>query len=110
MYGLKYDTFRKIMSSLKNKKMSQLSPEDFLDDRLQSEIRNESLKEGSLKIIDTNYYVDGILRKYIKVKGGAGDEDIVPALTQPEGLDSSEDADSGGDEGSSLPALTLIER
>ena len=98
------------MSSLKNKKMSQLSPEDFLDDRLQSEIRNESLKEGSLKIIDTNYYVDGILRKYIKVKGGAGDEDIAPALTQPEGSDSSEDADSGGDEGSSLPALTLIER
>ncbi len=51
----------------KNKK-EDLSIEDLMDKRLQSEIRAENLKEGSLQIIDTNYYVEGLLRTFIKIK------------------------------------------
>lgn len=98
------------MAALKNKKMSQLSPEDFLDDRLQSEIRIENLKEGSLKIIDTNYYVDGILRKYIKVKGGVGGEEAEAAAAEPDGTGNGGDGGAEGEEDGPLPALTLTER
>ena len=42
--------------------------EDLLDDRLQSEIRAERIKNGAMVIVDTNYYVEGLLRKMIKIK------------------------------------------
>jgi hypothetical protein len=63
----------------KNKdKKEDLSIEDMMDSRLQSEIREESLKENSLQIIDTNYYVDGLLRKFIKIKRSDGKTDEGP--------------------------------
>lgn len=49
-------------------------PTIFTDTRLLSEVRSEHIKEGSLQIIDTNFYVKGILRKFIKIKN-----DKVPA-------------------------------
>lgn len=42
---------------------------DYLDDRLKSEIVEERLAEGTMKIIDTNYYIDGLLRKPITIGG-----------------------------------------
>lgn len=52
------------------------SIEDLLDDRLQSEIRAERIKNGAMVIVDTNYYVEGLLRKMIKIKKtGAKDEE-----------------------------------
>ena len=52
------------------------SIEDLLDDRLQSEIRAERIKKGAMVIVDTNYYVEGLLRKMIKIKrGGAKAEE-----------------------------------
>lgn len=45
------------------------SAEDFFDDRLKSEIVEERLAEGTMKIIDTNYYVDGLLRKPLTIGG-----------------------------------------
>lgn len=97
----------------KNKKISQLSPEDFLDDRLQSEIRNEQVKEGALKIIDTNYYVEGILRKYIKVKNEAAFDE--GSLTMPETESSKQErsnseSDSDTDERGEQPEFVFSER
>ena len=54
---------------LKDKNPKDLSPMDFIDDRLVSELKLERLKEGTLKIMDTNCYVEGRLRKFIKIKG-----------------------------------------
>lgn len=48
--------------------------EDLMDDRLQSEIREERLKKNAMVIVDTNYFADGLLRKLIKVKRADGDE------------------------------------
>lgn len=42
---------------------------DFFDDRLKSEIVEDRLAEGSMKIIDTNYYIDGLLRRPITIGG-----------------------------------------
>lgn len=70
-----------IKNASKGKTMDIPSPEDFLDDRLASEIKAERVKKGQLRIIDTNYYVEGLLRKYIKIKpadDAAGAEDYVP--------------------------------
>ncbi|MDD4159379.1 MAG: SpoIVB peptidase S55 domain-containing protein [Synergistaceae bacterium] len=54
----------------KESKDSKENPsiEDLLDDRLQSEIKAERIKKGAMVIVDTNYYVEGLLRKIIKVK------------------------------------------
>jgi len=70
-----------IKNASKGKTMDIPSPEDFLDDRLASEIKAERVKKGQLRVIDTNYYVEGLLRKYIKIKpadDAAGAEDYVP--------------------------------
>lgn len=53
----------------KGKERNAPSIEDFIDDRLKSEIIAERISEGTMKIIDTNYYVDGLLRKMIMVNG-----------------------------------------
>lgn len=52
--------------------------EDLLDDRLQSEIRAEHIKKGAMVIVDTNYYVEGLLRKMIKIKRADGKEEAGP--------------------------------
>ncbi len=44
------------------------SIEDLLDDRLGSEIRAEKIKKGAMVVVDTNFYVEGLLRKMIKIK------------------------------------------
>ncbi len=55
------------------------SIEDLFDDRLQSEIRAERIKKGAMVIVDTNYYVEGLLRKMIKIKrAGAKTEEEAP--------------------------------
>ncbi|MBQ0055712.1 MAG: hypothetical protein KBS54_06180 [Synergistaceae bacterium] len=43
-------------------------PKYLTETRLMSEIQKERIEEGSLRILDTNYYMDGILRKFIKIK------------------------------------------
>jgi hypothetical protein len=50
-------------------------PEDLMNDKLKSEIRDERMKEGSMRVIRTNYYVDGIIHKLIKVDGPSLDGD-----------------------------------
>lgn len=48
---------------------------DFLTEtRLLSEIQKERLEEGTLRMLDTNYYMDGILRKFIKIKKSDANE------------------------------------
>lgn len=47
----------------------QGNPEDLMNDKLKSEIRAEKVEEGSMRIVRTNYYVDGIIHKLIKVEG-----------------------------------------
>lgn len=65
------------------------NPEDLMNDKLKSETRAEKVEEGSMRIIRTNYYVDGIIHKLIKVDSNAeqGEEDA-----------DSEDAESEEDE------------
>lgn len=41
--------------------------EDFWDDRKKSEIIAERVKNQTMQIIDTNYYVEGLLRKPITI-------------------------------------------
>jgi len=43
-------------------------PKFLTDSRLMSEVLKDKLKEGSICILDTNYYMDGLLRKFIKIK------------------------------------------
>lgn len=52
------------------------SPADLLEDRFVSEIKAERIKSGALVIADTNYYVDGVQRTFIKIKPNAGGEDM----------------------------------
>ncbi|MCC8185404.1 hypothetical protein HF883_08715 [Cloacibacillus porcorum] len=46
------------------------TPGDLLEDRFVSEIKAERIKEGAMVIADTNYYIEGVLRKFIKIKSG----------------------------------------
>ncbi|MDR3354025.1 MAG: hypothetical protein LBO21_03215 [Synergistaceae bacterium] len=55
------------------KKAQKGDPEDLMNDKLKSEIREEKMAEGSMRIIRTNYYVDGIIHRLIKVEGGIPD-------------------------------------
>lgn len=59
----------------KNAKES-FSPADLLEDRFVSEIKAERIKSGALVIADTNYYVDGVQRTFIKIKPNAGGEEM----------------------------------
>ncbi|NLD04968.1 MAG: hypothetical protein GX672_03590 [Synergistaceae bacterium] len=70
------------------------SIEDLLEERLQSEIRAERIKKGEMVIVDTNYYVEGLLRKMIKIKrtgakeeAGPTDEDEAAMRAQAEALE-----------------------
>lgn len=52
------------------------SPADLLEDRFVSEIKAERIKSGALVIADTNYYVDGVQRTFIKIKPNTGGEEM----------------------------------
>ncbi|MDR0649398.1 MAG: hypothetical protein LBF92_08710, partial [Synergistaceae bacterium] len=41
------------------KKARDAEPKDLMNDKLKSEIRSEKMEEGSMRVIRTNYYVDG---------------------------------------------------
>ena len=89
----------------KKERRPQLTPEDMLEDRFISEIRDERLKEGSMVIADTNYYIEGLLRKFIKVKSAATDEETMEdeiaqliAEKEKENAESAEDEDDAADE------------
>jgi hypothetical protein len=55
-------------------------PDDLMNDKLKSEIREEKMDEGSMRIIRTNYYVDGIIHRLIKVEGGKSDDGEDPEI------------------------------
>ncbi|MDR0765286.1 MAG: hypothetical protein LBE65_06840 [Synergistaceae bacterium] len=38
-----------------------------INDKLKSEIRNEKTREGSMRVVRANYYIDGIIQKLIKI-------------------------------------------
>jgi hypothetical protein len=57
------------------KKAKNSDPEDLMNDKLKSEIRDEKMEEGSMRVVRTNYYVDGIIHRLIKVDGSSSDED-----------------------------------
>ncbi|HPX03759.1 MAG TPA: SpoIVB peptidase S55 domain-containing protein [Synergistaceae bacterium] len=88
----------------KKGKDKQPSIEDLLDDRLQSEIRAERIRKGEMVIVDTNYYVEGLLRKMIKIKRsgpgtkasdeGPAEEEEAAMRAQAEALE----AEAGEDE------------
>lgn len=44
------------------------APEDLMNDKLKSEQQLEKLKEGSMRVVRTNYYVDGLIHRLIKVE------------------------------------------
>ena len=78
--------------------------EELLDDRLQSEIRAERIKKGEMVIVDTNYYVEGLLRKMIKIKktGAKNEEGPTPKeeaamRAQAEALEASDQPIEEGD-------------
>ena len=47
----------------------EAGPDDLMNDMLKSEIREEKMLEGSMRVIRTNYYVDGIIHKLINIDG-----------------------------------------
>jgi hypothetical protein len=49
-------------------------PDDLMNDKLKSEMRDEKMQEGSMRVVRTNYYVDGIIHKLIKVQDSSSDE------------------------------------
>ncbi len=90
--------------------------EDLINDKLKSEIREEKMKEGSMRIIRTNYYVDGLIHRLIKVEGEQLEEEDAPADEAPSGPaddatrreDPEEDGadgaeDDGGDDSEDAP-------
>jgi hypothetical protein len=50
-------------------------PEALMNDKLKSETRGEKMNEGSMRVVRTNYYVEGIIHKLIKIEGGSFDEE-----------------------------------
>ena len=40
-----------------------------MNDKLKSEIRDEKMKESSMRVVRANYYIDGIIQKLIKIDG-----------------------------------------
>jgi hypothetical protein len=59
------------------KKAREGNVDDLMNDKLQSEIRDEKMNEGSMRVVRTNYYVDGIIHKLIKIQRGAEEEEGV---------------------------------
>lgn len=93
-----------ILRGVKDKKsMKDMpSPEELMDDRLQSEIRAERMKKGLMLVVDTNYYVDGLLRKYIKIR--PGEEEAADGLTEEEIMAMEAGAEAGAEAGDKTDA------
>jgi hypothetical protein len=51
------------------------NPDDLMNDKLKSEMRDEKMKEGSMRVVRTNYYVDGIIHRLIKIEDSSGGEE-----------------------------------
>jgi hypothetical protein len=62
------------------------NPDDLMNDKLKSEIRDEKMREKSMRVVRTNYYVDGIIHKLIKIEESSS--------ADPDGAD---DAEAGGE-------------
>lgn len=50
------------------------SPSELMNDKLKSELREEKEAEGSMKVIRTNYFVDGMVQRLIRVDKDAPDD------------------------------------
>ena len=79
------------------------SPSDLLEDRFVSEIKAELIKEGAMVIADTNYYVDGVQRTFIKIKsegkeGEITDEQLAALIAAVQSSKSAEKDKAAGDE------------
>lgn len=59
-------------SEKKDTKQS-FSPADLLEDRFVSEIKAERIKQGAMVVADTNSYIEGVLRMFIKVQSPLSD-------------------------------------
>ena len=84
------------------------SPADLLEDRFVSEIKAERIKSGAMTIADTNYYVDGVQRTFIKIKtnddgGEITDEQLVALIAAVQSSKSDEKVKTAGDEDSESP-------
>lgn len=73
------------------------SPEDVMDDKLQAQLRLEKLKNGSMRVVRTNYYVHGLLRKLIQIgdpnddrKPGGKQAPQIPPVSQDVDVESEE--------------------
>ena len=64
------------MQRARKTRKESFSPADLLEDRFVSEIKAERIKSGAMVIADTNYYVDGVQRTFIKIKPDAGGEEM----------------------------------
>lgn len=89
----------------RKKEKDSLTPADMLEDRFVSEINAERIKNGEMIINDTNYYVEGSLRTFIKVKGAGGADLLRSRLALAALLSGGEEEDAdenksraGGDE------------
>lgn len=76
---------------------------DMLEKRFVSEIKAERIKEGSMVIADTNYYVDGVQRAFIKIKpkaegGQISDEQLAALIASFQFSKGGETKKSPGDE------------
>ncbi|MDR3280559.1 MAG: hypothetical protein LBT23_08600 [Synergistaceae bacterium] len=52
------------------------NPDDLMNDKLKSEMRDEKMNEGSMRVVRTNYYVDGIIHKLIKIEGDSPEDGV----------------------------------
>ena len=68
-----------------------------MEDKLQAQLRLEKLKNGSMRVVRTNYYVYGLLRKLVQI--GDPNEDRkqrgkqapqIPPVSQDEGAEPEE--------------------
>lgn len=82
-------------SDNEEKDSGRQTAEDFLDDRMKSEIIEERVKDQTMLIIDTNYYVEGLLRKLITI--GGKEKNFVGALTENERQGEESESATGGD-------------
>ena len=100
-----------------------MTPEDVLEDRFVSEIRAERIKNGEMVIADTNFYIEGVLRKFIRVKSGKDSADIDEAMLQAvlekasqDGADDEAAPDDeeippdDGDEGDNQDSFSILSR
>ena len=80
-------------------------------------MREENIKNGGLVIVDTNYYVEGALRKFIKIRKNPLLEDE-PDITDAEaaammkdaGKSKKDDKKESGKRPEELPELTFEEQ